>query len=157
MRNVMAILCSVAGSLWFGGTMALFLFVSTLFSQDRPTALAAAPRMFLVFEKYQLVLAAVALLAAFTWRILTPSRWITSVLVTLALAGAAAAMSAALVTPKMETIRAAGESSGPAFRRLHGISMMIYTFEAALLLIATLLLPAAIRTTTAPHAAQRKS
>ena len=63
--------------IWFGGSGALFLFVTRLFNQDRPTALKAAPILFLVFERYQLLLAAAALVGTVVWRIVGASARVT--------------------------------------------------------------------------------
>jgi hypothetical protein len=73
LRRLASSLVCIAWSLWFGGLAALFLFVAIIFSQDRPTALKAAPMMFLAFERYQLILAAAALLVVVAWRILAKS------------------------------------------------------------------------------------
>src|SRR5579862_8781395 len=54
----------LAWSLWFGGLAAIFLFAAALFAKDRETALKAAPIMFLIFEKYQILIAAAALVGS---------------------------------------------------------------------------------------------
>ena len=51
MRYGFSLLTTIAWGLWFGGMVALFLFVSYLFATDRPTAIVAAPKMFFVFER----------------------------------------------------------------------------------------------------------
>ena len=144
MRRVMAVLVVVSWGLWFGGMVALFLFVSVMFRESRPVAVDAAPMLFRAFERYQLLLAAFALVATVLWRILVLSRAIMVVFTFLALASVAAALSTTLVTPRMETLRRTGQSTSPEFRQLHGRSMMFYTGEAALLLLAGIALPAAI-------------
>ena len=67
MRYGLALLVMLAWGLWFGGLITLFLMVSHLFSADRATAVVAAPRMFLAFERYQIIVAAVALVATVAW------------------------------------------------------------------------------------------
>jgi hypothetical protein len=145
MRYGLALVTTLAWALWFGGLMALFLFVSHLFRADRATAVVAAPKMFLAFERYQIMLAAVALIASAAWRLSTPRAMLTALFFLFALAASGTIVSATLITPRMEELRKQGESSSPAFRQLHGKSMMVYTSEAALLLIGGLILPAALR------------
>src|SRR3954465_11572680 len=70
MRYGVAMVTVIAWGLWFGGMGALFLFVSYLFVTDRKIAILAAPRMFAVFETYQLFVATAALVAAAAWRLL---------------------------------------------------------------------------------------
>jgi hypothetical protein len=131
-------------ALWLGGLVALFLFVTHLFRVDRPIATVAAPQMFARFERVQLLLAAVGLLAVGGLRLIEP-RAVLGVLFTfLAVATVALVVSAAVVRPKMERLRVAGESSEPQFRQMHGQSMALYTAQAAALLIAGFFIPAAM-------------
>jgi hypothetical protein len=144
MRYGLSLLTALAWALWLGGLIALFILVTDLFKVDRPTAVVAAPRMFLHFERFQLLFAAVALLAAGGWR-LREQRMVLNVLFTfLAIATVALVINAAVITPKMEQIRVAGDSSGPQFRKLHGQSMAIHSLQAMALLLAGLTLPAAM-------------
>lgn len=144
MRLLASIVATLSLALWLGGCIALFLFVQTLFTEDRSIAIQAAPRMFLVFAKYQLLVAAVALISTVAWRIATGSRWVAAIFVLLAFATLAAAMNGAIITPKMEAIRLAGESGSDEFKKYHGISMIIYVAQTGVLLVATILLPSAI-------------
>jgi hypothetical protein len=54
----------------------------------------------------------------------------------------------------MEQLRQQGQSSSPEFRKLHGISMIVYSGQTLILLAAGLTLPWAMReqdkTTPAP-------
>jgi hypothetical protein len=111
--------------------------------------------VFATFEVYQLVLAAVAVVATFGWWLMTRSRWVVALFVPTGLAVLAAVASMTLVTPKMEALRLRGESGTPAFRALHGRSMMLYSSEAVILLAVGLVLPGAIRATT--RAADQRS
>jgi MFS superfamily sulfate permease-like transporter len=121
-------------ALWFGGAVAILIFVQRLFHFDRNIAIVAAPQLFLTFEKYQLVLAAVALAALFARKRL-------SALLPLILAATVmATLSAVAVTPRINRLRIAGETSSAAFRALHGLSMIIYLVEVVLLLVVGLLL-----------------
>lgn len=135
----------IAWALWFGGLGTLFLLVTSLFAEDRATALKAVPRMFLVFERYQLLLAAAALLGAVAWRVLAKSVRVTALFWMLAAASAPAALGPMLITSRMEQLRLSGESSSPEFKKLHGESMIVYCAETIILLAAGLTLPWAMR------------
>ncbi|MGD0767921.1 MAG: hypothetical protein ABSB42_06960 [Tepidisphaeraceae bacterium] len=154
LQKIAASLVCIAWALWFGGLGALFLFVTDLFAKDRPTALTAAPQMFLVFERYQILLAAAALLGVVAWRILAGSIRVTVLFVMLAAATIPAALGPMLLTSRMEQLRQQGQSSSPEFRKLHGISMIVYSGQTLILLAAGLTLPWAMReqdkTTPAP-------
>jgi hypothetical protein len=124
---------------------ALFLFVTRLFAVDRPTALKAAPQMFLVFERYQILLAAAALLGVVAWRILAGSIRITVLFILLAAATVPAALGPMLVTSRLEQLRQQGQSSSPEFRKLHAISMIVYSGQTLILLATGALLPWAMK------------
>jgi len=160
MRYALSLLTAVAWALWLGGLMALFLFVSHLFKVDRPTAVVAAPQIFDYFEKYQLVLAAVGLVSVFGWRMVERRGWLIGIFTCFALAAVGAVVVAAVITPPMQRLRVAGESSGPQFKKLHGQSMMIFSSEVLLLTVAGAMLPAALtpsRRQTAPGSDPRSA
>ena len=144
MHYLLRLVTVLAWALWLGGLIALFLFVSHLFQADRPTAVAAAPLMFARFERLQLLLAAVSLLAVGGLRLIEPREVHSIVFSFFALATIGLVISATMVRPKMEHLRVQGESSGPQFRKMHGQSMALYTIQAASLAIAGLLIPAAM-------------
>ena len=101
--------------------------------------------MFLVFERYQILLAAAALLGVVAWRILAGSIRVTVLFVMLAAATIPAALSPMLLTSRMEQLRQLGQSSTPEFRKLHAISMLVYTGQTLILLAAGLTLPWVMR------------
>src|SRR5271155_1310849 len=81
----------IAWSLWLGGLVLLFVVVQMLFNvEPRETFIEVAPRIFLAFERYQLLLAGLALLGTFGWRIANPSGGITAVFTLLSAATVAA-------------------------------------------------------------------
>jgi hypothetical protein len=145
LRKIAASLVCIAWALWLGGLGALFLFVTDLFARDRPTALKAAPQMFLVFERYQILLAAAALMGVVAWRILAGSIRVTVLFILLAAATVPAALGPMFVTSRMEQLRQQGQSSSGEFRKLHGISMIVYTGQTLILLAAGLTLPWAMQ------------
>jgi hypothetical protein len=145
MRYVFSTLAALAWALWFGGLMTLFVSVQSMFARDRAVAVDAAPMLFAAFERYQLLLAAIAIVSTFGWWLTVRSRRVIAVALLLALAVLGAVASSTLVTPRLERLRLAGESGSPAFLSLHGQSMMLYVGEAAALLVAGMILPAALR------------
>ena len=145
MRYGVAMVTVLAWGLWFGGMAALMLFVGYLFKTDRPMAIIAAPKMFAVFETYQLFVAAVALIAAAVWRLMTPGRAaITFIFVMLALAAVGTIASALAVRPPLEKLRLHGETTTPQFQRLHKLSERLYGAQMLALLAAGVAIPVAL-------------
>ena len=129
----LAALAQLTLGVWFGGLIVLILFVSTLFMKARAAAFDAAPVLFHVFERYQLGLAAVALLSLTVWRMALPARTkLAAVVLTLA-ATLLAVAQLAVITPK---INAARNVDRPTFDRYHALSTKNYTVIAALVLAA---------------------
>jgi hypothetical protein len=145
MKRVLPIVLCFAWALWLGGLMALFVFVQTLFARSRPVAVQAAPLLFLAFERYELIVGAMALIAAVGWRMKVRSHTLTLLLVLLILAAAGAIVSSITITGPMEQLRLIGQSGSAEFKRLHGYSMMVYVTQAALLAIAGLMLPGILK------------
>jgi len=141
MKTVLAIVISLVWALWFGGLMTIFISVQTLFHHSRDLAVAANPILFAAFEKYQLILAAVALLVTFSWILRQPARLKTVLFILFALAALCAVISTAWITPRINHLQAQHLTATPEFRKIHGQSMMTYTATFALLLLAGLLLP----------------
>jgi hypothetical protein len=150
MRRFLSILVCITWALWLGGLVMLFIAVPTLFrtfANARPVAGNAAAGIFHAFERYQLVLAAISLLATFWWRVVSAKRAAalkTFSFTLLSLATVLSACSTLFITPRIDAMRLAGLTFDPGFGRLHGLSMTLYFFESVLLLFAGLLLPATI-------------
>jgi hypothetical protein len=145
MRNVFSILATLAWALWLGGLVAVFLIPTVLFKRDHDLAMQANPVIFHFFERYQLILAAAALIFTVLWRAAGGSVLVTAVFVLLALSTISAIAAPLVVTPKLERLTAAGQTRTPQFRRLHGYSMMLYCATGGGLLIAGIILPLALR------------
>jgi hypothetical protein len=145
MRYVLALLATLAWGLWFGGMVALFLFVSHLFVNDRATAIVAAPKMFLVFERFQFFVATLAIVSAALWRLVDKRRTITLLFVFFAMSAVGTIASATLIRAPMEKLRLEGQTSAPQFQRLHKASEKLYTMQAVLLLVGGIMLPSALR------------
>ena len=134
-------LIALVVSLWLGGLVSLFVFVATLFPFDRPTALVAAPRMFHVFERYQLILAGISIALTIAWRMCACSkskRWLTAFLI----AGAVlASVQAGVISPKMNEVRFADPH---LFQQLHRVANVIFITTTLCATGAMLMLIAAI-------------
>jgi hypothetical protein len=137
MRALCKTLLLVAWALWFGGVMGLFLSVQVLFHQtERAVFLASAPRLFIAFERYQLILAATAVVLTVALRLIGKIRRWASLLVLFVVASVGAVIETTLITPRIEALRIAGETHTPQFMRLHGLSMCVYMLVAIALLVA---------------------
>jgi hypothetical protein len=140
MITLLKILIQITWALWFGGVMGLFLSVQVLFHQtDRAVFLASAPRLFLAFEKYQILLAVTSLVLTLTWCATARTRRLTWLLTLFAIAALGAVVEATTITPRIEALRIAGETHTPQFLRLHGLSMCVYMGVAITLLAAGIL------------------
>lgn len=148
MRYLFSFLTTLAWALWFGGAMTLMILVIHLFRTDRSVAIQAAPMMFVQFAKYQVILAAAALLFSAVWRLIEPRAILTTIFVLFAGSAIATVLIAAVITPRMETLRIAGQTHTAQYAKLHGESGIAYSADAVLLLLAGLLLPRAMRAKT---------
>ncbi len=153
MRHPLQILIAIVWSLWFGAIIALFIFVQTLFgSVPRDTFIATAPHLFFVFERYQLILAAILLTLTVIWRVAGSGR-ATVVFTLFAIATLLAVTETSVITPRIERLRIAGQTQSPEFKKSHGISMIAYLTESIVLLAAGItLLSASERETVAATA-----
>lgn len=141
-----AALLIVSSGLWLGGLVALAMFAPAVFKAldpDRATAGVATSAMFVVFAKYQLILAAAALLAAFLAYVVERRGVAMVLFALLALGAVGAAVNALLFVPKMEELRRAGESTGDAFKTMHVQVRWLYTGIMLAVLGGMLLIPAA--------------
>jgi hypothetical protein len=144
MRYFLSVLVSLAWALWFGGLIMIFLVVTQVshtFATRRDLFGEAGSGIFMMFERYQLVVGAVALLSAFALRLMRASTIATALFCVLALAAVGGVLSPLSITPKIEAMRVAGTTDTPAFKKMHGMSMIVYSADAVVLLIAGMLLP----------------
>jgi hypothetical protein len=144
MPRFISTLVSLVLALWFGGIVFLFIGVSTLFRAfPRPAsdvAPQAAPALFHVWERYQLVLAAVALVGVFAWYLLARAKRLIVLFLMLALSAVGGVVATTLITPRIDQMREAGQSGAPRFRALHARSMQCYVAQAGLLMVSVLML-----------------
>jgi hypothetical protein len=145
MRQLWPILSTLAIALWLGSLAHTLLTVSTLFATfDKAVsdvAVKAAPAVFAVTEKFHLALAVVGVVSVFLWRKRACSRPRKLIFFLLIGALLLAIVQIAGVSPRMETLRAAGDSGGALFKQLHGVSSVQYLMQTAALLAAAALLP----------------
>ena len=142
MRRILPFLLTLTWSLWFGGLVMLFLAVSSLFKTfPAQTAGQGAAPIFHVFNAYQLALAALSLSFTFIWRLLAPSKRPTWLFTFFAIATLLACFVTMYLAPHIELLQHQGQPHSDAFRRLHGFSMLTYTAQLAVLLVAGLFLP----------------
>jgi hypothetical protein len=139
MRRLTAMLILLTWGLWFGGVLMLFIAVLSVFAEfpNRPDlAGQAAAHVFRTFNRYQLALAAAALILTFIWYLLGPPRIKIGLFTLFALATCIACVITIYVAPEIERLRELQLTHSPEFNRMHGISMVAYLGEAALLLVA---------------------
>ena len=148
MQRVVSSVVALAWGLWCGGIVMVFVTVMSLFKtfpEQPKVAGAAAAGVFRRFEVMELVLAPVALVAALLWRDKRRSLPRVWVVMFLSVAAAGAATSRFMITPKIDDMRRRGvPSSSEEFRSAHRAATSVYVAQAAVLLAAGILLPAAI-------------
>ena len=150
MKRALPTFLALVWALWLGGLVALFICVQSLFvtfASDHSIAGLAASGIFWRFNCYQLVLAAVALIGSFSWRIGSGRSAVTTLFFCFGLAAFAAIVVAGIITPYLEAMRIAQQTHTPQFKQLHGISMLLYLSEIVSLLIGGLIFPHLIRRT----------
>lgn len=140
--RALTILLTVTNALWLGGLATLFLITGYMRAYDPPAATRSAPHIFASFEMYHLALAGASLLLiAALWSLSARSRARLVTTVLLAVAIAAAVVSASLITPRLAQLRRDGQTESPAFVRGHHASLACYGVETLAVLGATIALP----------------
>jgi len=148
MRYTLGLLVLLAWGLWFGGTIAVFVFGLNLFHtfpQSKEIAGQAASAMFVVFGRYELVLAGIALAASALLVVNYPSARTIFLLAILILAGGMAVMFGLGMAPHMEILREQGKAHTEEFIKMHGKSMILMTAQSVMLLATGALLMNALR------------
>jgi len=142
MRRFLPYLLTLTWSLWFGGLVMLFLAVSSLFKTfPAQTAGQGAAPIFRLFNAYQLALAALCLIFTFIWRVLAPAKRPTWLFTFFAIATLLACFVTMYLAPHIELLQHQGQSHSDAFKLLHAFSMITYTAQVLILLLAGLFLP----------------
>jgi hypothetical protein len=133
--GMVSLLALFSWALWFGGIIALFVSVQSLFVLRRPIAGDAASALFLVFGKYQLAVGGLTLIFTVLYYGLRPSRKLVAAFSLFALASVLALYLAVLLIPHMEVLRQQYLAHSPEFSRLHGLSMGLFSAETFLALL----------------------
>jgi hypothetical protein len=126
-------------SLWFGGMIAMILFVINLFGESRDLGTHAAPVLFRVFSIYQILLGMVACASGSILTLLTRRKSLAAANLIMVLA-LAVAMVIRWWTVQMLQMIATKETSGPEFAAFHHKTSAAYSLAAALLLIGGIVL-----------------
>lgn len=145
MRTVLQALLTLVWGLWFGGVVALFVAIHGVFGafpSDANTAGEAAIHVFRAFNRYQLGVAAAAIILTFVWSLSQRGRRMKmGLFLVFGLTTVDACIITTYVAPAIERMHANGMTHTPGFIAMHGYSMLLYLAEAVLLLVAGLLLP----------------
>jgi Domain of unknown function (DUF4149) len=136
MRFLLHLIVTVAWALWFGATIATFVFALNLFRTHPGIADEANSAMFVVFGKYELILAAIAIAAAGMLLVNYPSKPVVVLIGWLVFTGAIGMFTALGFTPRMEILRTQNKQHTDEFRRLHGKSMIAMTAQSGMLLLS---------------------
>src|SRR5579864_6058208 len=143
MRRTIQTLVTIVWGLWLGGLVALFMAVQSLFNTfaaRHDLAGQGAARIFHAFNAYQLGLATAALILTVIWRVIGPPKLTTVLFVFFALATVGACGTTMYFAPHIEMLQRQGLTASEQFKKLHGMSMLVYVGETASLLIAGALL-----------------
>jgi hypothetical protein len=148
MKTLAATAVTLAWGLWLGGLGTLFAVLGTIFTTpgySRSQQGDFAQRLFPVFERMQLILAAVALLGTAAWWFVNRQGLKMVLFVLFAVATCVAVAETTIVTPRVQKLTAEGMRETAEFQQAHHLSSRVYSSGAVVLLVAGLLLPAAIK------------
>jgi hypothetical protein len=134
----------LAWALWFGGMVALLIFVTRLFKASREIGVSAAPVLFRTFAGYQFVVGGLTVALAVALLIASRSKAVT-VFGALAVVALALAFPIRAWTYRIGELYAAGQSQSEEFKAIHRMSSATYSTSALLLLIAGIALVSAPR------------
>jgi FtsH-binding integral membrane protein len=156
MNRLLSILVVLVWGVWVGSLVGVFVAVTSLsrtFAATGPGGERTVSEMFGLtagnvfglYERVQLVLAAVALVLSFAWRICHgATRQKTALFVLFALAAASAVVEAAYVAPQINRMREAQEVKSDRFKLFHGLSFGLYSANILLLAVGGAIVPVAI-------------
>lgn len=144
MRRTLSTLLLLFWAFWFGGLLFLVFAVTALFSHGIELGAAAAPVVFVRFEKYHLVLAAVCMVLCILLVQTSRRRDWHGIFICLVIGCVTALITSQILVPRINALHVQGMVHTPEFSRLHGLASASYSIEFLVLLIAGLLLPRAI-------------
>lgn len=154
MNRLFSILVTLVWGVWVGGLVGVFIAVTSLNHTfgDRLLFGNAAAGVFSTFEQVQLVLAGLALVLAFGWRLGGgPRKLKTTLFFLFALATVAAVTETGYVSKQINALRAENLehpeqeiTKSDHFKRMHGLSMALYSGTVLILVVGGTLIPLAI-------------
>jgi hypothetical protein len=135
MKSLLVFITFVAWALWFGASIAIFVFGS-YFQKHLPpeTFHATARALFHVFSNYELSLAAIALVSSGTWMVFYPSKWSVIMVGCMVLTGGMTVTFALGLMPAMDMLMDEGQRDSARFKTLHGKSMVALLMQSMVLL-----------------------
>ena len=135
MKLLLSFITFVAWALWFGGTIAVFVF-GWHFQKSLPPAIfhETARELFHSFSKYQLSLAAVSLVTSGLLLVIYPSKASVLIVACLVLAGGMTVTFSLGLMPAMDVLLDEGKRDSTQFRTMHGKSMIALAMQALELL-----------------------
>jgi hypothetical protein len=142
MRYLASLLLTLSSALWLGLLVALFLFAPAIFQAfgaDKALAGKATSAVFVKFAQAQLALSAAGLLGAFLAYVHQKRPAYVALFTLFAVSCVGAVVYKMLLVPRMEELRIAGQGSSETFKKYHGITMIVSTATALLMLTATVL------------------
>ncbi len=154
MNRLLHTALSLIWGVWFGSLVMLFVGVQAIFRDFKGSpdfAATAATAIFHSYNRLRLYGAAVAVLLTFIWYIRDRTYAKMAVFTLLALAVVAAVYSSGILTPQIDHLRIAGDTHSPEFRRLHGLSMIVYLAETVLVFVVGIMLPSLRERTEREH------
>jgi hypothetical protein len=148
MKTLAATVVTLAWGLWLGGLGTLFAVLGTIFNPpgySRSQQGDFAQRLFPVFERMQLIFAAVALVGTAAWWFVNRQGLKMVLFALFAVATCVAVAETTIVTPRVQKLSAQGMRGTPEFENAHHLSSRVYSSGAVVLLVAGLLLPTTIK------------
>jgi hypothetical protein len=135
MKRFLLVVGTLAWGLWFGGMIALFLFVMRLFITNRAIAVDAAPVLFRSFAIYQIIVGMITCSAATLLAIQTRKKSL-AISAGLMLISLALSLVLKMWTDEMMRLNRSLVSDVARFQTLHHNTTNLYTASAILLFIA---------------------
>jgi len=136
LRGTLTGITLLAWALWFGATIAVFVFVKHFFAVfPHEMAGTAANAMFNSFANYELILAGTSLLSSGMLLVTYPTaRWVLILGFLILTAGMAVTVALGLI-PMMDALIDQGKQHSPEFIKLHVKSMVAMTLQSVMLLL----------------------
>ena len=135
MQKALTCVLMIAWSLWFGGMIALFLFVMRLFITNRDMATQAAPVLFQAFATYQIIVGMITC-GCGTILLLSSRRKSLGISIALMLGSLTLSLVLRSWTIEMMHLNRSLAADVARFQTLHHSTTNLYTTSAILLFLA---------------------